>query len=461
MRRLSILLKKAVVLLVALVSTPFVVPVILIRALACRATQNTQKSPRLVWGPTPAISNKYWSHALAKKGWFSRTLMFNYYSSINKRDDFDLYVLEIIRWPLLDNLPLLGKLFKWSKRSLQLTTPYISFVYALANFDIFHHPYSGGFLGLTPLWRLEAFFLKLAKKKVIVLPYGGDFYRPSHIVDTSLRHGLLLSYPEYGREEDRIGARVDYWTKHASAVIPGFQIDGLGRWDVLPFIPFTIDADQWRLKETYSGHDGVSGTVKVIHTPNHRGFKGTEFLVRAIEELQEEGLKVELILVEKRSNEEVRRLMAEEADVLAEQFIATGYAMSGIEGMASGLPVMANLEHEAYTRVFRRYSYLNECPILSTTPETMKENLRVLVINPELREELGRAGRLYVEKYHSEETACYMFGAVYEKIWHGKDEVDLMNLFHPLKSEYNRRRPLVEHPLVDSKLPMADERAKR
>jgi glycosyltransferase involved in cell wall biosynthesis len=450
-------LKKPVRLLVDLVILPFTMSVaILIVALACRATQNTQKSPRLVWGPFPVISNKYWSHALAKKGWFSKTLMLPY-GPINKRDDFDLYVLEIIRWPFLNILPALNKLYKRCSR----LNPYVSFIYALANFDIFHHPYSGGFLGLTPLWRLEAFFLKLAKKKVIVLPYGGDFYRPSHIVDTSLRHGLLLSYPEYGREEDRIGARVDYWTKHASAVIPGFQIDGLGRWDVLPFIPFTIDADQWRLKETYSGHDGVSGTVKVIHTPNHRGFKGTEFLVRAIEELQEEGLKVELILVEKRSNEEVRRLMAEEADVLAEQFIATGYAMSGIEGMASGLPVMANLEHEAYTRVFRRYSYLNECPILSTTPETMKENLRVLVINPELREELGRAGRLYVEKYHSEETACYMFGAVYEKIWHGKDEVDLMNLFHPLKSEYNRRRPLVEHPLVDSKLPMADERAKR
>jgi hypothetical protein len=228
---------------------------------------------------------------------------------------------------------------------------------------------------------------------------------------------------------------------------------------VLPFVPFTIDADQWRPKETYSGHDGTNGTVKVIHTPNHRGVKGTEFLVKAVEELREEGLKVELLLVERMPNEEVRRLMAEEADILTEQFIATGYAMSGIEGMASGLPVMANLEHEAYTRVFRRYSYLNECPILSTTPETLKENLRVLVTNPELREELGRAGRRYAEKYHSEETARYMFEAVYEKIWFGKD-IDLMNLFHPLKSEYNHHRALVEHPLVENKLPASD-RAKR
>ena len=456
---MRVILKKTVVLLITLVVVPFVLSVILIVALVCRVTQNTEKPPRLVWGPIPAISNKYWSRALAKKGLFSKTLMFSYYSSINKRDDFDLYVLEIIRWPLLDNLPLLGKLFEQFRRSLQLTTPYISFVYALANFDIFHHPYSGGFLGLTSLWRLEAFFLKLAKKKVVVLPYGADFYMYSRIVDTSLRHGLLLSYPVAAREEDRIRARVSYWTKHADAVIPGFQIDGLGRWDVLPFSHVTTDTAQWRLKDSYSGHDGTNSTVKVIHTPNHRGVKGTEFLLKAVEELREEGLKVELILVERMPNEEVRRLMAEEADILAEQFIATGYGMNGIEGMASGLPVLANLEHEAYTRVFRRYSYLNECPILSTTPETIKENLRVLVTNPELREELGRAGRRYAEKYHSEETARYMFGAVYEKIWFGKD-IDLMNLFHPLKSEYNHHRALVEHPLVENKLPASD-RAKR
>ena len=199
----------------------------------------------------------------------------------------------------------------------------------------------------------------------------------------------------------------------------------------------------------------MRGTVKVIHTPNHRGVKGTEFLFQAVEELKAEGLLVELLLVEKRPNDEVKRLMVEEADILAEAFLFTGYGMSGIEGMASGLPVLANLEHEAYTRVFRRYSYLNECPILSTTPETLKENLRVLVTNPDLREELGRAGRRYAEKYHSDETAQYMFGAVYDRIWFGKD-VDLMNLFHPLKSEYNHRTPPVEHPLVDNRLPDSD-----
>ncbi|NMC60946.1 MAG: glycosyltransferase family 4 protein [Candidatus Methanofastidiosa archaeon] len=141
-----------------------------------------------------------------------------------------------------------------------------------------------------------------------------------------------------------------------------------------------------------------------------------------------------------------------EVDILAEQFIATGYALNAIEGMASGLPVLSNLDNEFYTRLFRRYCYLNECPILSTTPETLKDNLRVLIKNPQLRKELGEAGRKYVEKYHSYEAAQYIFGSIYKKILDNED-IDLMNLFHPLKSEYNKRKPYVNHPLTENKLP--------
>ena len=205
------------------------------------------------------------------------------------------------------------------------------------------------------------------------------------------------------------------------------------------------------MQKEYSNSDGVNGPVKIIHTPNHTDFKGTEFLIDAVKKLKQEGLLVELILLEKVPNEKVRETM-QTVDILAEQFIFTGYALSGVEGMASGLPVLANLDHEAYTTVFRRYAFLNECPILSSSPETLIDNLRILVRNPSLRTELGHAGRKYVEKYHSSDTMHYLFGSIYDKILYGKD-VDLINLFHPLKSDYNKRKPYVQHPLVNSKLP--------
>jgi glycosyltransferase involved in cell wall biosynthesis len=165
---------------------------------------------------------------------------------------------------------------------------------------------------------------------------------------------------------------------------------------------------------------------------------------------------IELVLLEGVPNDEVRRRMAD-ADILAEQFVFTGYALSGIEGMASGLPVMANLDHRAYTQLHRRYAFLDECPVVSTTPETLADDLRRLATDPELREALGRAGRAYVEKYHGYGAAQFLFESIYARILDG-EEIDLINLFHPLKSAWMKARPPVTHPLAENRLPAESER---
>src|ERR1041385_1918095 len=106
--------------------------------------------PRLVWGGVPIISNKYWSGALQRAGYYSRTLMFSYQSSINKADDFDIDIYKLIN--LRSNI--LKKPYQY------WLAPYVAFIYAICKFDIFHHAFVGGFLGETPLWRLEAPLLK-------------------------------------------------------------------------------------------------------------------------------------------------------------------------------------------------------------------------------------------------------------------------------------------------------------
>ena len=399
------------------------------------------KHPRLVWGPIPIINNKYWSDALRGVGFDSKTMMFSFQSEINKHEDFDIDIERLmnLRWQPLQ------RIFNYA------IAPYVAFAYSFLHFDIFHHSFHGGFLGKTPLRRFEAFFLRVGRKKTVILAYGEDAYVYSQVLDPSLKHVLLKRFPLSARDPQQAERRIAYWVRFADIIVTGFIVDGMGRWDILPFSHLIIDSrGLWKAKQFYNNNDGRNGAVRVIHTPSSRDFKGTEFLIQAIEELRRENLDIELILVEKRQNDEVRNMMME-ADILAEQFIVTGYGLNGIEGMATGLPVMANLQHEAYTRLFRRYSYLNECPVLSSSPETLKENLRILVTNPGLREDLGRAGRQYVEKYHSETTAQYMFGSIYDKIWYSK-EVDLMNLFHPLLSEYNLRKP-VRHPLVENQLP--------
>lgn len=396
------------------------------------------REKRLVWGVTPLINNVYWSRAMAEGGWSSRTLMTHVYS-IMKREDFDAY--------LEDYLP------SWipGARLRQRLTPYAGMFHLLKNADLFFTSFRGGPLGLTPFWRLESRLLKRAGIKTVVMPFGSDGYMYSEVEDLTLRHGLLLSYPMWGRMEKGIRERVRHWTAAADVLPTGILTDGVGRWDVLTPSYLHIDTALWKAKEQYSTADGTNGEVVVVHAPNHRGLKGTEFLLRAVDELKAEGLRVKLMLLEGQPNERVREVM-KEADILAEHFLFSMYALTGIEGMASGLPVLCNLENEHYTRVFRRYAFLDECPVLSTDVESLRENLRRLVVDPALRERLGRAGRSFAEKYHSYEAARFLFGRIASKLLEGA-EVDLMNLFHPLTSEFNRRLPKVDHPLRMSRLP--------
>lgn len=394
-----------------------------------------KKKRKIIFGTTPIISNKYWSNALKEIGIESETLMQSYYSNINKKSDFDLYFDDLI--PKIFHI-------KYIKNA---TSFFFVWLYIIKNAKMVVMPFSG-IIFHRFFWKAELLLFRLNHIKIIVLPYGGDAYMYSKVRDKSLQNSLLISYPNAAKEEQRITNQVFFWSKYADIIFTGFMsCDGMPRWDITIWNYFHADENEWKKKKKYSMNNGINGAVKVIHTPNHQGFKGTKYLINAVEALQLEGLQVELILLEKIPNLKVRELM-QEVDIMAEQFIATAYALSGIEGMLTGLPVMANLDNEVYTTVFRRYSFLNECPILSTTPETLKENLRLLITNPELRQELGELGRKYAEKYHSYEMAQYLFTHIFRKL--DGEDIDLMNLFHPLKSEYVKNN-YIKTPLVNNR----------
>jgi hypothetical protein len=393
----------------------------------------------LIWGPTPIINLKYWSRAFSRAGVASETLVTHHFS-IFDRSDFDVFYDELVPWPL-KSWPLL----------VLLVAPYPALFRILMRAEVLHTSFLGGPLGTTPFAGLEPYLYKLAGVRTVVSCYGGDAYQYSLVRELSLKHGLLSNYPQAGREDHAVHRRVDRWNRHADAILLGTLTDGAARWDCLPVSQLTIDTETWTARSICSGADGVTSPVRIIHTPNHRVFKGTEFIIDAVDRLKARGLLVELDLLEGVKNTEVRARM-QLADILVEQIIVAGYALSAIEGMASGLTVLSNLTDERFLQVFRRYSYLDECPIVAASPETIGEVLEKLIRSPRLRAMLGRAGRAYVEKYHSDEMARFLFGTIHDKVL-GRREVDLINLFHPLKSEWMRSRPRIEHPLERNRIP--------
>lgn len=412
-------------------ATPvFLVVASIIARLARR--HNRPEQPRLVWGSTPLINNVYWCHAMRKAGFESETFVTHIYS-ISRRQDFDRLLVE--QYP-------------WAPSALK---PYLAFFHALFLYDVFFIAFDGFFIGHTRFAYLQARLLKLAGKKTVVIPYGSDAYVYRRVRMPGALHGLLTSYPGAARDQNRIARNVEYWCANADAVLPtGMGQEGFGRWDVMMPSSVFIDLDRWQGSSRNNTADGLSGPVAVTHAPNHRGFKGTEFVMEAIQQLRAEGLKIELRLLEGLPNTEVQRILREDTDILVEQLIATGHGMNGLEGLASGLTVISNYEDDGWVTPLRRWSYFGECPLVSASPETITDVLRRLITRPQLRHQLGRAGRAYVEKYHGLDSASYLYTNVIDFVYGRRDS--MINLYHPLLGEYPRRSPKIEHPLVNNRI---------
>jgi glycosyltransferase involved in cell wall biosynthesis len=350
------------------------------------------------------------SQAMRRLGYDAATVVSHVYPA-HARSDFDYLTSEFSCVPWMGG----------SGSALRaILLPYAQFLWLLPRFDVYHFFFSGGFLAGTPLQFLEAQFLHLAGKKVVVMPFGGDVAVPSHIHSMTFRQGLMMNYPQLGSQERLTLRWLAYFSKNADFIVGCiFHAETMPRWDLLTTHYYPIDTETWRPDSEAGAASRQGNTVTVAHAPNHRGLKGTEFLIAACEELQAEGYPINLRLLEGLPNAEIRRLLGE-CDILAEQFI-NGYGLTAMEGMSLAKPVMSNLSDDHYYEVHRLYTGLDECPILSTPIPKIKDHLRMLICDPERRKELGEAGRRYVLKYHSLEAVGTMWDTVYRQVWFGEN----------------------------------------
>ena len=399
----------------------------------CRRSKRRLKSnPRLVWGADPILNFSYWSRSMREAGFISETYTSMHYS-INSREAWGTIFDE--RWKWLSPL---------GRRVLAFTE-------SLFKYDVFFMSFNG-FLGTTFLWRLEPLILRVLGKKTVLLPYGSDAYVYRRINELSFAHALMIEYGDSAKRQRAIAKKVDMWVDSADVVFPGSMgPDGIGRADILAPSILHIDLDLWKPTTRSNGSNGTDGLVRLAHAPNHRGAKGTEFILDAVEQLRSEGLLVELVLFEGVTNDEVRKTLSSDVDILVEQLIGIGHGLNALEGMASGLVTVSNLQNDDLLRHFRRFSFLDECPLVSAEPESITDILRNLVTRPELREELGAAGREYVEKYHGLDSAQILFGKVIQHL--SGEDVDLINLYHPRLGHFKRDVPPVQHPLIRNQIP--------
>jgi glycosyltransferase involved in cell wall biosynthesis len=252
--------------------------------------------------------------------------------------------------------------------------------------------------------------------KVVVMPYGGDVQELSRSPNLLYKNAISVDYPEHRFRRRRIASKIDLWTRYADHVISGCEwVDYMYYWDTLMLAHFSIDVNAWKPAEADT-IPAKGGKLRILHAPNHRAIKGTQYFIDAVKELNEEGLEVELILLERVSNEEVKQVMAS-VDVVADQLIIGWYAMFALEGMAMEKPVLCYLREdlkELY--VASGLMAADEIPIIDCSPATVKESIRNLLLHRDQLPEIGKRSREYVIRHHSTQAVGKIFAEINRRI---------------------------------------------
>jgi hypothetical protein len=292
--------------------------------------------------------------------------------------------------------------------------PYVVFLWALLRFDVFHAFYDGGFLRHTPLTDVEGKLLRWAGKILVLAAYGADVRTQARAralgefcacTDCDQPAKYCVCVEDTGRE------RVARAFRDAQACLSMGDMTAYTGRSRNDLFYWPIDLDEW----PEVGAAPHEGPVRVVHASNHRMFKGTRFLEQAVAELRAEGLPLELDIVEGVPNAEARRRYAA-ADIIAEQFLIGYFGYFAVESMALGKPVITFV---------RRSEYLpagEEFPLVSASPTTLKEELRRLVLDPQRRVALGRAGRRFVERVFALDAFAARMDRLYRELWEGSAE---------------------------------------
>lgn len=140
-------------------------------------------------------------------------------------------------------------------------------------------------------------------------------------------------------------------------------------------------------------HDANKKRLLILHAPSAPVAKGSVIIKLIIEELKEK-FEFDFELLHNIPRNEVLQKM-QTCDIFIDQIILGSYGLASIEAMSFGKPVLCYIMPQVFS-----LGLPEECPILNSNPQNLKENLSWLISNASERRKIGKRSREYVESYH-------------------------------------------------------------
>lgn len=156
-----------------------------------------------------------------------------------------------------------------------------------------------------------------------------------------------------------------------------------------------------------------SRPLVVGHAPTHRGVKGTAQVLVAVKTLADQGVPIQLTLVEGLPHSEAMAAYGG-VDVLVDQLFAGWYGGLAVELMAMGKPVLAYVRNEDLMWV--PPAMAAGLPIVAVTSDTLELTLRALCTTQrDSLPSIGEASKRFVEDWHLPSTTASRIACDYRK----------------------------------------------
>jgi hypothetical protein len=220
--------------------------------------------------------------------------------------------------------------------------------------------------------------------QVAVLLHGSEIRDPHrhrslpfspYAVDDDLTRALERATSRLRRHLDRIDLPIYVTT-------PDLVTDIEATW-----LPVVVDITVWgNIKETVPGPK-----PKILHLPSSSRLKGSEYVDRAVRELESQS-RVEYLRPDGPLRSREVRSLVEQADIVIDQLTIGAYGLMSCQSMAAGRVTVANTRDIGSLRA--------TCPIVDADPGNLRSVLVDLLDNPNSWTHLGQAGRDFVQKYH-------------------------------------------------------------
>lgn len=236
-------------------------------------------------------------------------------------------------------------------------------------------------------------------KKVIMQYWGSDV----RMYTKAIKMNPYVKVKDM--DEDGIKRRLELISKYISNCIVDYELAEYVKdyHSKIYYTKVAIDLKKYNFIESNN-----KKKLLIVHAPTSPEFKGTNFILKAIEELKL-NYDFEFKLIQGMQHEQAFKIY-EQADLIIDQILTGGYGVFAVEAMAMGKPVICWISD------FMKEKYPKELPIISANPDNIKQKIEYIINNKDVLKDVGIKSRRYVEKHHDMDPISKNILAIYNEI---------------------------------------------